>query len=134
MQNYLDKGIHAVITKIQDYINWVSALSFVLFDFFINNLDDGIENMRIDMGSTFQDVQQLKNIQKKAWIIINADTINSVEKLPKMTTYYPDFQYIKGYCKGNGINCQRSNGSKLQQERFRQNENLFKGKNNEVLE
>lgn len=50
MQNSLDKGTHAVINKIEEYINGVSALSFVLFDFFINNLDDGIENMFIKLA------------------------------------------------------------------------------------
>lgn len=50
MQNYLDKGIHTVIIKIQEYINRVSALSFVLFYFSINNLDDGIENTFIKLA------------------------------------------------------------------------------------
>lgn len=45
MQNYVDKEIYMVIIKIQNYINWISALSFVLFDSFINSLDDGIENI-----------------------------------------------------------------------------------------
>lgn len=31
----------------QERVSWVSALSFVLFDIFINNLDDGIENIFI---------------------------------------------------------------------------------------
>lgn len=39
-----------MITKIQDYNNWVAALSFVLCNFLINNLDDGIENMFIELA------------------------------------------------------------------------------------
>lgn len=50
MQDYLDKGIHTVIVKIEEYINQVSALSFALFDFFINNLDDETENMLIKLA------------------------------------------------------------------------------------
>lgn len=46
-KSILDKGIHEVTIKIQECISWVSALSFVLFDVFINNLDDGIENIFI---------------------------------------------------------------------------------------
>lgn len=46
-KSILDKGIHAAIIKIQECISSFSALSFVLFDIFINNLDDGIENIFI---------------------------------------------------------------------------------------
>lgn len=46
-KSILDEGIYRVIIKIQECVNWVSALSFVLFDFFINNPDDGIENIFI---------------------------------------------------------------------------------------
>lgn len=46
-KSILDKGIHEVIIKVKECISWVSALSFVLFDVFINNLDDGIENIFI---------------------------------------------------------------------------------------
>lgn len=46
-KSILNKGIHIVIIKIQECINWVSALSFVLSDFLINYLDDGIENIFI---------------------------------------------------------------------------------------
>lgn len=46
-KSILGKGIQAVIIKIQECISWVSALSFVLFDIFVNNLDDGIENIFI---------------------------------------------------------------------------------------
>lgn len=46
-KSILDKGIHAVIIKIQECVIWVSALRFVLSDIFINNLDDGIENIFI---------------------------------------------------------------------------------------
>lgn len=46
-KSILDKGIHTVIIKIQECINWVSALSFVLSDFLINYPDDGIENIFI---------------------------------------------------------------------------------------
>lgn len=39
-----------VIIKIQEHVNWISALSFVLVDFFTHNLDDGIENRFIKLA------------------------------------------------------------------------------------
>lgn len=43
---------YTVIIKTQEYIDWVSALSLVLFDSFINNLADGIENIFIKLAAT----------------------------------------------------------------------------------
>ena len=88
------------------------------------------------MGSAFQeDVKQLKNIQKKSMIDHKWRYHKQCGKSCQKLLRYPDFQYIKGCCKGNEINCQRSNGSKLTGKiQIRQKENLFNGKNNEVLE
>lgn len=43
---------YTAIIRTHEYIDWVSALSFVLFDSFINNLDDGTENIFIKLAAT----------------------------------------------------------------------------------